>query len=169
MNTLFKKVEFVANVAIIAVAILLTVVLLRNYVLRRPAAPLTAAASGIQIGTKLSLPNFDWSTNRQTLVMALSTECHFCTESMPFYRTLVAAAPNKTIKLVAVFPQEQSVAREYLKKMNVQIDDVRQLPLDSVNVRGTPTLILVNGGGEVIKSWVGKLPDTGEKELLSAL
>lgn len=101
--------------------------------------------------------------------MVLQKDCRFCTESAPFYRDLASAAPSKALRLLAVLPQDESVARDYLKSIDVQIEEVRQLSLSSLNVRGTPTLILVNSTGTVIKSWVGKLPDDKQKEVLDML
>ena len=57
----------------------------------------------------------------------------------------------------------------YLSKLNVGIDDVRQAQFSSLGVRGTPTLILVDNNGAAVKSWVGRLPPNGEAEVISAL
>lgn len=166
MERLRRHVELVANIAIIVVAVLLCVVLAKRFLF--PPTP-TPSEPGIVAGTPVAIPTVDWSKSDKTLVLALQKDCHFCTDSAPFYRTLVTAAAAKSIRLLAVLPQEESVGREYLKGLNVQIGEVRQLPLNSIHVRGTPTLILVNNSGTVIKSWVGKLPEQEEKELLSTL
>lgn len=161
-----RYIEVSANVAIILVAILLVFTLGRRYLF--PPAPVPPP-NELVAGTPVSVPNFDFSKSNRTLMLVLQKDCRYCTESAPFYKTLVSTAPGKAVKLLAVLPQEESVGREYLKSLNVQIDDVRQSSLSSVHVRGTPTLILVDGNGKVIKSWVGKLPEVGEKEVLSSL
>jgi hypothetical protein len=46
---------------------------------------------------------------------------------------------------------------------------VRQAPLSAVGVSGTPTLLLIDGGGAIKESWVGKLPPDKETEVLSRL
>lgn len=166
MKRFARYIEVSANVGIIVVAILLCFVLGKRFLFPPAQVP---SPTEIVAGTLVSVPDFDWSKSNRTLMLVLQKDCRFCTESAPFYRTLVSTAPAKAIKLLAVLPQEESVAREYLESMDVQIDDVRQLSLSSLHVRGTPTLILVDSNGKVIKSWVGKLPDVGEKELLSSL
>src|SRR5262249_3882718 len=63
MTNLGKKVEFAANIAIVIVACLLGTVLVKNYLLSKPADPLlgansrtsqAASDSSIHVGTKLS-------------------------------------------------------------------------------------------------------------------
>jgi len=166
MQRFARYIELFANVAIIVVAILLCFTLGKRFLV--PSAQLSQP-NEIQAGSSVSLPNFDWSKSNKTLLLVLQKDCHFCTESAPFYRTLVASISGKPVKLLAVLPQEESVGREYLHSMGVQIEDVRQGSLGSLNVRGTPTVVLINDKGKVIKSWVGKLSTEREKEVLSFL
>jgi len=169
MSTLIKRIEVLANVAIIFVAILLGVILVRNYMLPRSRAPQQPAAS-IPAGTKLSLPGVDWKANGKTLVLALSTACHFCTESAPFYqRVAQERAKAGNIRLVAVFPQPVPEGQKYLSSLGVTVDEVKQAQLESIGVIGTPTLIMTDGQGAVAESWRGKLPSEKESELLGRL
>lgn len=170
MSSFIRKIELVANLAIIVVAILLGVVLIRSYILRGPSAVQTPEPAPVRAGTKLSLPNVDWKANGRTLVLALSTQCHFCTESVPFYQRIVqqrAAAGN--LRLVAVFPQTVDESKEYLRKLGLAVDDIQQTQFDSIGVKGTPTLIMADDAGTVTESWRGKLPREKESELLARL
>ncbi len=63
-------------------------------------------------------------------------------------------------------PESVEQGREYLKKLNVKIDTVYENPLDSIGVRGTPTLLLVDENGVIINSWVGKLNGERESQVL---
>ena len=164
-GTLYKRVELLANIAIILVAILIVGVLVQRYFF----TPTVKPPPTIAIGSKVSLPAVDWAANRKTLVLALQTSCHFCTESAPFYQHLVQAAAAKDVKLVAVLPQPPNEGHDYLNKLSVPISDVRQATLSSLSVAGTPTLIMVNEKGEVAGVWVGKLPSDKETELLAKL
>lgn len=167
MSQLLKKTEMVANIAIIVVAVLLGVVLVKNYLLPTPQPPMPEA---IAAGTKLSLSGVDWKANGRTLVLALSTTCRFCTESGPFYQRLAQErATNQNIRLVAVFPQPVEEGQKYLSELGVTVDEVRQVRLDSVGIMATPTLILANADGAVAESWQGKLPGEKESELLTEL
>jgi len=66
-------------------------------------------------------------------------------------------------------PQPVEAAQEYLKSMGIITDEVRQLGLDSIGVRGTPTLLLVNSSGVVERAWVGKLNRDQEQAVLDVL
>lgn len=166
MNNLSKRIELLSNLAIIIVALLIGVVLVKNYLL-----PNTAQLSPqIAAGTKISLPETDWSQNKQTMLVVLQKGCHFCSESAQFYQRLAKETAGRSdVRLVAVLPQQTSDSKQYLNDLGVPIDDVKQASLTSVGVRGTPTLILVNDKGAVTDSWVGKLPNSKEAEVLNRL
>jgi len=71
--------------------------------------------------------------------------------------------------VVAVFPQDTSEGRKYLDGLNVPITEVAQATLDSLGVRGTPTLVIVDKTGTVKQSWVGRLTAERETEVLSRI
>ena len=121
----------------------------------------------IQIGAKLPLEGVDWVKNQKTLVVALSDKCHFCTDSANFYQRL--SQDHGSAALIAVLPQPVEESKQYLGQLKVMISDVRQVPLTSLAVTATPTLILVGKDGAVLKSWVGRLKPEREAEVLASL
>lgn len=165
MDKLRKRIELAANLAIIIVAVLIGLVLVKNYLLSNSSAP-GAGDYRVPAGTRVPLPSVDWSGNGRTLLLVLQKGCHFCTESAPFYKELAGRAAQGKVRLVAVLPQETADAKQYLNSLQIPIDDVRQSSLDALGVRGTPTLILVDARGTVEDSWVGKLPAEREAEVL---
>jgi hypothetical protein len=165
--TIYKKVEMAANVAIIAVAALLGTVIVRNYLISPRTQQTTAGESGPN-SESLSTIGVDWKQSRQTLVLALSTGCHYCTDSAPFYRQL-ASIPRST-RLIALLPQPVAESRDYLKSLGVTVDDVKQVQFSSIKIGGgTPTLLLINENGLVTKSWIGKLAEDQQKEVLKEI
>jgi len=172
MNFSSSKIETAANVATIGAAIVLSVVLIKTYllpaaVIRRPVATtVTEATVGTNLGDRL--PGIDWNGNRRTLVLAISTSCHFCTESAPFFR-LLQQASNRQSKIVAVLPESVSESTAYLEKVGVQTDQVQQAAPGKIGIRGTPTMLLVDGRGTVTKIWVGKLDSEQQIEVLDTL
>lgn len=170
MNSpLAKKLELLANVAIIVVALLLGAVLVKRYLLPQPSTAKTADAR-IQPGTKLSLPGMEWGRSDKTLLMVLSTQCHFCTESAPFYQRLAREQSHGgRARLVAVLPQSVAEAQKYLGEHGIAVDEVRQVSPDAVGAAGTPTLIMLDSAGSVVESWVGKLPPDKESEVITRL
>lgn len=171
MKNAVKRIEFASNIAILVVAVLLCVVLVKNYLLPKPQTiPNSLLADNkkqLTPGAALSLPGVDWAQNEQTLVLALSSACRFCSESAEFYQRL-SMEHGKT-KLIAVLPQPVEEGKKYLNGLNVNIDHVRQVSLPSFGVMSTPTLILVNRKGVAINSWVGKLRPDREREVLASL
>lgn len=141
---------------------------MKGHLLKR--AAIDGAPQQIAVGEKLNLPNVDWAGNGRTVVLALNTGCHFCTDSAPFYRRLVErVSSSHRVHLVAVFPQPQAEASKYLNGLGVSIKDVRTTLFASAKVSGTPTLILVNEKGVVSDVWAGKLVPTRETEVLNKL
>jgi hypothetical protein len=165
MERLSKRIEVGANLAIIAVAILLGLVLVKNYLLAKPQPTDVVGSSEETKDKRISLPDVDWSKNGQTIVLAVSSTCHFCTESGAFYQQL-AKAHGRT-RFVAVLPQPIDQGERYLERLGVAVDDVRQSSLNSINVSGTPTIMLVNSEGVVTDTWVGKLQAQQEAEVLN--
>jgi hypothetical protein len=71
--------------------------------------------------------------------------------------------------LIAVLPQPIDEGRRYLAGLGVTVDEIRQAPLSSISVRGTPTLMLVNSDGVVIKIWTGMLAEEQQEEVLNKM
>jgi len=168
-KTITQRLEVLTNLAIVFAAVLLSVVLIKNYLLPYYSKD-GPRDLRVPAGAKVSLPGVDWSNNNQTLLLVLQKGCHFCTESAPFYQRLVReTAGRENIHLIAVLPQTFDESKKYLDDLGVAIEEVKQAQLDSIGVYGTPTLILVNNQGVVITSWVGKLSADGEAEVLRRL
>lgn len=171
-----KKIELLANIAIIVVACLLATVIVKNYLLTTfpDQTETTINNNGrpkeqesINISEQLSRVDIKIPAQSQLLLLAISSDCHFCTESAGFYRRL-AQKKDKT-RLVALMPQPINESQEYLEKLGVCVDEIRQLPLSDIGVLGTPTLLLLDRSGVVKQKWIGKLSPEREQFVLSAL
>jgi len=168
MSTMTSKLETAANIAIIVAALAAATVLTARAI--RPAGADVATPKGISVGAKLSMPKLDWQANGNTLLVAVAKGCHFCSESAPFYKRVIEQASSRSnLKIVAIFPDEESEGRNYLSSLGLEMPETRRLPLDQIGVQGTPTLILVNGSGVATQVWVGKLPPEKESEVLEKL
>ena len=178
---MIKKLEILANICVVITSVVLCSVLIKKYVLSstKPEASVEAVQSkppassasrrpSIQAGTKITLPGIDWSKSTRTVVLALSTTCHFCSESAPFYQKLQQQKPN-SVRLVAVLPEAVEDSRNYLNKLGVNVSDIVQGSLASVGVSSTPTLLLIDNQGSVIESWVGKLSDSEAASVIGQL
>jgi len=175
-DKLTKSIQLLAQLATIAIAILLGVAVTQHYFVRPPVAttpmryPDQAPYQQVRAGTKLSVPDVDWGKNDRTLLLSLSQGCHYCSASAPFYQRISQQlSEQKNVGLVAVLPQPVEAAKTYLSGLGVNVPEVRQASLDSLGVVGTPTLILVNKQGVVIDAWRGQLPPSKEEEILNQL
>lgn len=165
---LTRKLEIAANVAVILVAVLFGGALIKTYLLsgKAPAGPVQPSL----VGAKVAVPDVNWRANGRTLVLVLQKGCHFCADSAPFYQRLArGVAEGGSVRLVAVFPQQVKEARQYLRGLEVPIEDVRQMQVGELGVKLTPTLILVNSEGIVTDSWFGRLTPDREDEVLKRL
>jgi len=170
MNTFYKKIEPFANIAIILVAISLVVVLAKRFIFSGSNHNQSPDTTQSNVGTRVSLPDVDWSKSNKNLLLVLSESCKYCTESAPFYQRLVQERTRRdTFRLIAVLPQPVTDGRKYLNGLGVSIDDVQQLPPGAIRIKGTPTLLLINSAGVVTDEWVGKLPSEKEAEVTSRL
>lgn len=171
MRDFSKKLEIASHIAIIVVAILLSVILVKNYLLpRNDQQPNGPAPQQVATGTRLSLPDVDWARNRRTLVAVLSTTCRYCTESASLYQQIAAERMRRDdVKTIALFPQPVADAQKYLNQLGVTVDEIKQVEPSAVNARGTPTLLMVDETGTVKKVWIGKLPADKEAEVLTQL
>ena len=168
MNNLHKRLEAVANIAIILVAISLIAVLAKRYIFSRGNQTTDEIQSNV--GTKVSQLDIDWSKSDKNLVLMLSNSCRYCTESAPFYQRLVQERTQRdTFRLTAVLPQPVNDGRSYLNGLGVNINEIKQLSPGAIRLRGTPTLLLVNSAGVVTDEWLGKLPPEKETEVLTRL
>ena len=158
-----KKIEIAANIGIVIVAILIVTVWITNF--RKHAAEPVSIASG----AKFAITDVNWRGNGKTIVFALATTCHFCTESAGFYRELVQYCNSHNIPTMAVFPQTAKEGLSYLADKGIKVNDVRQASFSTIQISVTPTLLLIDENGTVKRVWVGKLSPDDEKKVLSQL
>jgi len=164
MERIAKKIEIAANVAIIIVALAVVLFFVKSYMTNR-----ADAHARISTGTKFALKDGNWQGSRKNVVLALSTTCHFCTESAGFYRELVQECQKQHAYTVAVLPQAVNEATSYLKNEGVTVDEVRQGSFPDLQISGTPTVLLLDNSGMIKSVWFGKLSADKEKEVLAKL
>ena len=161
-----KDLDRIANVAIIvAVAIFITLVV-RGEFFRRTAAP--AHSPGTLVGKTIQLPGVAFPAQRDSLVLGISTQCHYCNESLPFYKQLSDSLQGR-LDVFAVLPQTQAEAGKYLADAGLSTVHGVSADLDSIGVYATPTLLLVDSTGKVKDAWLGKQDEAGQQKILAAV
>jgi len=166
MQNRTRRMEALVNVAIVAVAVAICAVLAKQYLFANEAGHLR----GPEVGSRVEIAGVDLAGEGRALLLVLQKGCHFCTESAPFYQRLAraAAARGGRVKLYAVLPQDAEEGRRYLDELGVHVERVAQARPGSLQVSGTPTLIMLERG-TVSDVWVGALPPDREAEVLSRL
>ena len=163
------KLETLTHLAIIALCLIVSAVLVQRHFLSAPAPQV-----GVVPGQEVELPaSMALVESRQTLVLALSPQCRFCTESLPFYRELMRRrdAEGSELRVVALVSDEAAVGeeQEILEKSDIQLDALASADFGSLGIPGTPMMLLVNRDGEAVKVWKGKLTTEAEAGVLATL
>lgn len=118
----------------------------------------------------------DYSKTNRTTVIAVSANCHFCLESMPFYARLAhAVSRRENTKLVLLFSDSAKEAAQFVKLaelsdyMNRGLSVISGQDLAQFDIAGTPTLFIVNRTGHIERIVRGKLPITKQSEILGII
>jgi peroxiredoxin len=162
LNSWTKRLEVAINLSILCAFLMVAALAAQRLLNKR-------STSHPSIGAKITVTGIDWSKSKQNLVLALSTTCHFCSESADFYKRLVPDATRHGINVVAVLPQPPNSSRSYLNGLGVSVPEIFQSSLGSIDVTGTPTLLVVDAKGKILKAWIGKISGAQEEEVLEAL
>src|SRR5882724_361811 len=79
-----KHLDKIANVAVIVGMAVFLILVVRNEFGR----PNLDNSPKKLLGTAIKLPELQFPLQRNSIVLALSTTCHFCQDSLPFYKML---------------------------------------------------------------------------------
>jgi hypothetical protein len=161
------KLEKFTHVFLIIVCCVSLFILVESRFTRSQPPRLVSAAE--LVGRKVNLESVDWHKTPLTVVLYIATTCHFCNDSMPFYRELMAARLRLGDRATVLVSSREAVEvmRNHLMKMSVPVDKVLQSSLDHLGVNGTPTMLLVDSHGIIRHAFVGKLDTSSEKEVLN--
>src|SRR5260370_25607918 len=102
-----NKVEVAANVVVILLAVVIGSLFLMDRFATRGLGP-----NEVKVGDQLpGLHAYNWKAHDRTLVLALRNGCHFCEDSMPFYRRRAKLEQSNQIgaRLIPLFPADPSV------------------------------------------------------------
>ena len=128
--------------------------------------------SMVQIGDRID-PQLGLPVGRDenTLIIAVSAGCRYCSVSVPFYRRLssLEKAGHIEATLLLVTPDPEHVARAALGITSLDLPMKASVSLSAMNIKVTPTLALVDSSGEVKQVWFGRLDDLAEASVLDAL
>lgn len=104
-----------------------------------------------KVGETISLP----LPPAPTLILVTRSTCPFCTESLPLYREIQR---DLAIRIVSVSAENLTINRDYLSQHGIDAAAFYGVDQVTPRVTSTPTLIVLDSAGKVIKSWTGLIP-----------
>ena len=161
------KIEVVANVAVILLAVVIGSVYLRDRFSAHGPEP-----NEVKAGDRLArLDGWDWGAHDRSLVLVLKKGCHFCEDSAPFYQRLAAQQQEarSNTAIVAVFPDAADAVKEAVQAEALGVHALAGVPLEKLKVSGTPSVLLVDRNGTVVNVWIGMLSPRQELEVMRAV
>ncbi|HEU4981323.1 MAG TPA: hypothetical protein VFT88_01470 [Acidobacteriaceae bacterium] len=161
-----RYLERITNVAIIVAVVVFLAVVARNQLFPRKVVRPTLKT--VPIGSTITLPGIHFSAQRNSLILGISTTCHFCQDSLPFYKRLVSELHGQ-MDIIAVLPQSQAEAEAFVKAGGLTGTQVISANLGKIGIYATPTLLLVDNKGKVKSAWVGELDSLRQQQIISAL
>lgn len=176
--------SLVSRLTSILMCLVVTAVGIKYLVLRPTAASGTSAAASsvatapapvppaLKVGDVLpSAGQFNPARSGATLVLVLSTECQFCTDSMPFYSRLtqMQAVRNGRLHVSVASLQAEDAMRGHLDGHGVKVPTIVRIVDTALRISATPTLFLVGADGHIASIWNGRLRPDQEKELQEAI
>jgi hypothetical protein len=158
-----NRLEVVTNIVVIVVALLVGFRFVGSSLFHHEIVP--KAGQSVP-----DIAGYSWNKS-PTLVLALKKGCHFCEESMPFYRRLLAMqqAGQLNARMMAVFPDGSTDVTGVMESEKLLIPAFSAIHLDIFRVSGTPTLILVDQSGRVVKPWIGRQDSAGENDVIRTI
>ncbi len=108
-----------------------------------------------------------------SVLLFFSNKCHFCEESMPFYKRLTSLrTASSGFAVVGIYPEDienQTDEETYLARHGVAVDSLQAMSFSKLMLPGTPTLLLLDRSKVVRGIWTGRLDHSKEEEVLQRL
>ncbi len=171
MSHFKRTLDIVVNVCLVCASIAvvaMAVSYFRGQKLQTQAPPVQPLTPQLGQTLPVSLPVTN-SGKTNTLLIAVREGCHFCEESMGFYKELADNAARANAQILFVLSEPVSRSSGYLAGYNIQHPQVLQADLTRLDVGGTPTLILLNQQNRITRFWVGALHGARQAEVRSAI
>lgn len=161
------RLEIVTNVAtIVALLVFGTMIIKKQYFPSRQPNLGVDPQVGAELGT---IRGVDLHSRGKTLLVAISSQCKFCRESLPFYRNLERKSAGGTgVRLVFLHPEADLEFENFLSKNEIVGVPIVPADFKQLNIMRTPVILSVDSG-KINHVWVGKLRESEEGEVLSAL
>lgn len=106
-----------------------------------------------------AIAGVDYGASKRTAVLFVRSTCHYCTESMPFYQSLVKGGA----RIVAISGEPIESLDIYLHEHGLFIERATVERTSWPKLQGTPTLLIVDDAGRVVRSIVGMVAERDQQ------
>jgi thiol-disulfide isomerase/thioredoxin len=130
----------------------------------KPPAPMAA----YQIGQRVDVPAAWYEASPYTVVLFASSACGACQTAQPFLKQLVTNLKGRANVVLATKPGDAAGDGAYGRDLGLKETAIRTID-EPLNVRSTPTLVLVNQRGEILGAWEGVGPSARQQAIASAI
>lgn len=170
MTSQHRRINLMVNVAIVILAIALGLILYKRFAHQAssPGKEANASQHPLLVGSTIPL-NVDWMKKKQTLLIALDTNCSHCLDNGPFYQRLTAEASKTASQVVALLGAPPEESKRFLERAGITVDEIQQVSFGQIGIFAVPTLVSVDTAGVIRGLWVGKLSAADESELFRRL
>jgi thiol-disulfide isomerase/thioredoxin len=160
----------ITNVVLVVVCVLLVGLVVRRE-FSRP-APAHQWNVGQDFKTaSMTMPN-DVQCGKPTLVMAVSSSCHFCQEDVPIYQKIRSSLKVRDgiIQTAFMMPNTKPEADKWVADNKLTGPYMAsQRIFTKAGFTATPTILLIGKDNKVVRFWVGALSPKDEKDLMALL
>lgn len=166
-----RVVELSANIAIVFVCLLIVVTLITHKGIHFGNRYASNSTSDLSGQTLPAISGYVWSDHPRTLLLVIQRGCKFCQASLPFYKHLDELEKEKILRahVLTVMPNDKNSGESMLHTAGLNVESIFNQSLASMNVSGTPTVLLLDPRGRITKSWVGQLNSQEEQEVIAAV
>ena len=155
-----SKLEKVTHVSLIVVSLLATIVLVRQHFFPQTVSTHSTALVGKRFAISgLTLPR------RPAIVVAIRSDCQFCTASLPFYRQLGNNRGSVPLFFLSSEPAEK--LREFVDGAGITYDGIASADLRQAGISVTPAMAIIDSEGTVKQAFSGKLSEHDAKAVLA--
>lgn len=166
-----RRLEVITNLAVLLVCLMALVALLRVGATARLSSSRRQPSqlSVLEQGQVFHAASALHITGRPALIVALNTNCHFCAESLPFYRQLKEEPRDATAPpVIMIFPNSRSEVKAFLRGLDSDpLSVFAEQDFAGFGISGTPTVVLLNANGVIRRVWTGKLSADEEQEIMN--
>jgi hypothetical protein len=158
----FRYINFATNIIVVVTGIML-IGLVAYRVFFQPSLG-SLEAEFLRAGENFNgLQEVDFKKSPDTILLATDVKCQYCTQSLPFYKKLIAKSnENPAVRVIAVLNNKSEEVENYLREHDIVVEFIPDVDLVKLKVDATPTVIWVDANRKIVGSYQGLLQEKQE-------